>query len=165
MPSSVSSRLVSIVATLVLGTTMYSLTRSESNSTALSSSRRSFVYLHDQVYNLPRPVSIVNVPIVNLATQSCEVCLVDPTSSLCYVSRKTIKSSQALTGSSTRVRRFLEKARRGENVRIGVIGASVTNGQGLLEGQKSFSHAFFEDFQRMYPKSELFIGAVPATNS
>lgn len=151
-----------ILSVITVGSLIYYITRSfdvELRPSAL-------VHLREQACHIrPKDSGLAASSLEDDTTRSCEVCLINPDSPLCYVSRKTIKSSQAVIGSGTRVRRLLEKAERGENVRIGVIGASVTRGQGLDYGQKTFAHAFFEDFKSMYPRSELFVGAVAATNS
>lgn len=47
------------------------------------------------------------------------------------------------------------------------MGASVTAGHGIRaeHGQKTYHAQFFQDFVTLFPKSKLFVGAVPATNS
>lgn len=60
------------------------------------------------------------------ATQSCEVCVATPDDPLCEYGLDNIRLSRAYEGSGTRVRRVLQRAIRGEEIRIGVLGASVT---------------------------------------
>lgn len=119
-------------------------------------------------------------------TQSCEVCVVDPDSPLCEYGLDNVRQSKAFEGSGYRMRKFLEKAIRGEEVRIGVssrvardcrgggadcvcrfqvIGASVTRGHGLKPGQSIWYSQFFEEFQRMFPNSKIYDGSSPGVNS
>ena len=42
-----------------------------------------------------------------------------------------VRLSRNYIGSGTRVRKFLEKAMRGDKVKVGVIGGSVTLGHGI----------------------------------
>lgn len=60
------------------------------------------------------------------AAQSCEVCVVTPDDPLCEYGLDNIRLSRAYEGSGTRVRRVLQRAMRGEEIKIGVLGASVT---------------------------------------
>lgn len=53
-----------------------------------------------------------------LATASCEVCVLNPSDPLCAYGIDNIRLARAYQGSGTRVRRFLEKALRGEKVKI-----------------------------------------------
>jgi hypothetical protein len=80
---------------------------------------------------------------VQLSKQSCKLCLLDPSNALCYISSK-ISDASITAGSGTRTRAVLDRANKGEVIRIGVLGASVTAGHGLSLGddgkkQKSFS--------------------------
>ena len=50
-------------------------------------------------------------------TQSCEVCVVDPDSPLCEYGLDNVRQSKAFEGSGYRMRKFLEKAIRGEEVK------------------------------------------------
>ena len=59
-------------------------------------------------------------PGLSRATQSCEVCVLDPSSELCVYGLDNVRQSKAFEGSGYRMRKFLEKAMRGEEVRIGV---------------------------------------------
>jgi hypothetical protein len=63
------------------------------------------------------------------ATGSCEVCIVDPGNELCDYGMNSVRLSRQFEGSGVRVRRALEKALRGEEIGIGILGASVTAGQ------------------------------------
>nr|CRX79126.1 hypothetical protein ls5930a1_00171 [Leucosporidium scottii]CRX79202.1 hypothetical protein ls5931a1_00026 [Leucosporidium scottii] len=98
------------------------------------------------------------------ATASCDPCLLDPSDPLCVYGTDNIRLSRAFEGSGHRVRRVLEKALRGERVRIGVLGASVTAGHGL-NGQQKWQDRFFEDFVKIFPNSEIYDGAASGMNS
>lgn len=92
---------------------------------------------------------------------SCRLCDSDPTNPLCDYGDSAIRMSRAYEGSGLRVRRFLEKALRGEEVVIGVIGASVTVGHGIGDHQ-TWVNRWFEGFQEQFPKARLINGAAPA---
>ena len=58
------------------------------------------------------------------STQSCDVCVVDPSNELCRTyGIDNIHLSRAYEGSGHRMRKFFEKALRGEAVKIGQAGA------------------------------------------
>ena len=64
------------------------------------------------------------------ATASCEVCVLNPQDPLCQpYGMNTVRMSRQFEGSGVRVRKALEKALRGEEIGIGILGASVTAGQ------------------------------------
>jgi len=67
----------------------------------------------------------------SLATTSCEVCILDPTNPLCEYGLDNIRTSRAYEGSGARLRRVLQRALAGEEIGVGVIGASVTQGRRL----------------------------------
>lgn len=60
------------------------------------------------------------------ATQSCEVCIATPNDPHCEYGLDNIRLSKSFEGSGQRVRKVLQRAIRGEEVRIGILGASVT---------------------------------------
>ncbi|KAM0749799.1 hypothetical protein T439DRAFT_326695 [Meredithblackwellia eburnea MCA 4105] len=101
---------------------------------------------------------------VPLSVASCEVCVADPTNPLCEYGLDNVRLSRSYQGSGFRVRKVIEKALRGETVRIGIIGASVSCGHGLRGRQKWFE-AFLEDFKKMFPKTKLYDGSSPGMNS
>ncbi|GAA6037693.1 hypothetical protein JCM8097_002290 [Rhodosporidiobolus ruineniae] len=103
-------------------------------------------------------------PASRSAPLSCRLCDSDPTNQLCEYGDSAIRLSRAYEGSGLRVKRFLEKALRGEKVKIGVIGASVTVGHGL-GGHPTWVQRWFEGFQEQFPNSELMNGAIPAMTS
>lgn len=116
---------------------------------------------------------------------SCELCAVSPNDPLCEYGLDTISQSRAYEGSGARVRRMLERALRGEKIRIGVIGASVSCGHGVSpSGHAIWWEAFFQvrrrrlsgverslrarglqDFSKMFPSAEIFNGAQAAMDS
>ncbi|ORY85985.1 hypothetical protein BCR35DRAFT_351547, partial [Leucosporidium creatinivorum] len=98
------------------------------------------------------------------ATASCEPCISDPSNPLCVYGMDNIRLSRSFEGSGHRVRKVLEKALRGEVVRIGVLGASVTAGHGL-DGKQKWQDRFFEDFVKMFPNAEIYDGAASGMNS
>lgn len=53
------------------------------------------------------------------ATQTCEVCVANPDDPLCEYGLDNIRLSRAYQGSGHRVRKMLEKALRGEKIRVG----------------------------------------------
>lgn len=60
--------------------------------------------------------------------------------------------SRSYEGSGYRVRRFLEKAIRGEDVKIGVVGASISLGHGVVHlGKPIWHQVFIEDFKKAFP--------------
>lgn len=66
------------------------------------------------------------------ATGSCEVCVVDPDNALCEYGINSVRLSRQFEGSGVRLRRALEKALMGEEIGIGILGASVTAGECLF---------------------------------
>ncbi|GAA6010144.1 hypothetical protein JCM10207_005637 [Rhodosporidiobolus poonsookiae] len=95
---------------------------------------------------------------------SCRLCDATPDDPLCAYGDSAVRLSRAYEGSGIRVRRFLEKALRGEEVTVGVVGASVSVGHGL-GGAQTWADRWFEGFQEQFPKSKLINGAVPAMDS
>ena len=55
----------------------------------------------------------------DIGTRSCEVCVVDPENERCQYGLDNVRLSRAYQGSGHRVRRVLEKALRGEVVKVG----------------------------------------------
>ncbi|GAA5852242.1 hypothetical protein JCM8547_006710 [Rhodosporidiobolus lusitaniae] len=99
-------------------------------------------------------------------TQSCELCHLDPSNPLCEYGEDNIRLSRAYEGSGYRLRRALQKALRGEEVGVGVIGASITQGHGLPDHiNQVWHHRFFEDFNKLFPKAKLHVAAVGAMDS
>lgn len=84
----------------------------------------------------PTPPKLVRtpLPIINTvvkyetdpATESCELCILKPDDPLCEYGVDNVRLSRMYDGSGFRVRKFVEKAMRGEDVAIAVIGASVS---------------------------------------
>lgn len=101
----------------------------------------------------------------SLATTSCEVCHLDPSDPLCEYGLDNIRLSRAYEGSGARLRRVLQRALKGEEIRVGVIGASVTQGHGVPQGKQRWEDRWFDDFQKLFPKAKMTVGAVPATDS
>ncbi|SCV73159.1 BQ2448_7084 [Microbotryum intermedium] len=98
------------------------------------------------------------------ATQSCELCIVDRHNPLCEYGIDNIRQSRHFMGSGHRVRRFMEKALRGENVTIGVMGASDTAGHGLKNGL-SWHERMTEQLQAHFPNLKVHVGAEAGMNS
>ncbi|GAA5921946.1 hypothetical protein JCM1841_005009 [Sporobolomyces salmonicolor] len=136
-----------------------------------------FLWYYDQLRSAPprRPAAALPGPLLALngsvspalATSSCEVCILDPSDPLCEYGIDSVRLSRAYEGSGARLRRVLEKALRGEEVGIGVIGASVTAGHSVpvREGVQRWPERFFDDFQKLFPRAKLHVGAVAATDS
>ncbi|TNY20771.1 hypothetical protein DMC30DRAFT_416657 [Rhodotorula diobovata] len=101
----------------------------------------------------------------SLATTSCEVCHLDPSDPLCEYGLDNIRLSRAYEGSGARLRRVLQRALKGEEIRVGVLGASVTQGHGVPQGKQRWEDRWLDDFQKLFPKAKMTVGAVPATDS
>lgn len=71
-----------------------------------------------------------------------------------------VRLSRAYLGSGTRIRKFFEKALRGDKVKIGVIGGSVTAGHGVRGD--TWHKRWFKTFKDAFPNAELYDGAIPA---
>ncbi|GAA5954571.1 hypothetical protein JCM3765_003815 [Sporobolomyces pararoseus] len=99
------------------------------------------------------------------ATGSCEVCVQDPGNELCQYGMNSVKLSRQFEGSGVRVRRALEKALRGEEIGIGILGASVTAGHSVRPGEQKWQEKFYADFLTMFPNAKMHVGAVSATDS
>lgn len=99
------------------------------------------------------------------ATSSCEVCHLDPKDPLCRYGLDNIRLSRAYEGSGYRLRQVLRRALAGEEIGIGVLGASVTAGHGVPPGEQRWEDRFFEDFQRYFPRAKIHVGAAPAMDS
>ncbi|GAA5821966.1 hypothetical protein JCM10212_004090 [Sporobolomyces blumeae] len=109
--------------------------------------------------------SLANLADNQLATQSCEVCILNPNDPLCHYGIDSVRMSRQYEGSAARVRKALEKALRGEEIGIGVIGASVTAGHSVLPGQQKWQDKFYADFLTMFPTAKMHVGAIGATDS
>lgn len=108
---------------------------------------------------LPSPSLALSTP------SSCEVCIATPDDPLCLeYGLDNIRLSRAFEGSGYRVRRFVEKALRGEEVSIGVIGASVSQGHGL-DGAPTWHAVFLEGLRTLFPKVVIYDGSAAAMDS
>ncbi|GAA6054711.1 hypothetical protein JCM3770_000043 [Rhodotorula araucariae] len=99
------------------------------------------------------------------ATTSCEVCHVDPTNPLCEYGLDNIRMSRAYEGSGARLRQVIRKAMAGEEIGVGVLGASVTAGHSVPAGKQRWEDRWFDDFQKVFPKAKMHVGAVAAVDS
>ncbi|GAA5907311.1 SGNH/GDSL hydrolase family protein [Sporobolomyces salmoneus] len=106
-----------------------------------------------------------SVPVPVAATGSCEVCVNEPGNALCEYGMNSVRMSRQYEGSGVRVRRALEKALRGEEIGIGILGASVTAGHSVQPGQQKWQEKFYNDFLTMFPNAKMHVGAVSATDS
>ncbi|GAA5894305.1 hypothetical protein JCM6882_007626 [Rhodosporidiobolus microsporus] len=111
------------------------------------------------------PTLTLSSSLPSLATTSCEVCHLDPSNPLCEYGLDAIRMSRAYEGSGARLRRVLQKALRGEEITVGVLGASVTQGHSLGPGEERWQDKWFRDFQTLFPKSKMVTGAVGAMDS
>ncbi|BGP41615.1 hypothetical protein JCM10449v2_005606 [Rhodotorula kratochvilovae] len=115
-----------------------------------------------------RPSSLValsETAAPSLATSSCEVCHLDPSNPLCEYGLDNIRMSRAYEGSGARLRRVIQKAMAGEEIGVGVLGASVTAGHSVPFGKQRWEDRWFDDFQKVFPKAKLHVGAVSAMDS
>lgn len=131
---------------------------SPSNSTKVSS-----LLISQQISHFASP--FISSPIPSSATESCQVCVINPSDPLCVYGLDSIHISRAYEGSGHRIRRFLEKALRGEEVVIGVVGASVTFGHGLKGTASPYHKLFFEQFVEVFPKARMVEAALSGMNS
>ena len=105
-------------------------------------------------------------PPAPFAPASCELCVLNATDPLCRYGIDSVRMSRSYEGSGFRVRRFLEKALRGEAVRIGVIGASVSMGHGVVHlGRSTWHKIFMDDFQTLFPTATLQLGLAGGADS
>lgn len=133
------------------------------DSGAPSSARLSFNPLRSAAARLGAVSSSRGAP------PSCRLCDADPSNPLCEYGDAAIRMSRAFEGSGVRVRRFLAKALRGDEVKIGVIGASVTAGHGLDHGGHvagpAYPQRWLAEFQKTFPRARMFDGSAPAMDS
>ncbi|GAA6019990.1 hypothetical protein JCM10207_006751 [Rhodosporidiobolus poonsookiae] len=111
------------------------------------------------------PTTNLAAAVPSLATSSCEVCHLDPTNPLCQYGLDSIRQSRAYEGSGARIRRVLAKALRGEEIGIGILGASVTQGHSVPPGLPRWQEQFLNDFKLLFPTAKMYTGAVGAMDS
>ncbi|KAM0786130.1 hypothetical protein ACM66B_006939 [Microbotryomycetes sp. NB124-2] len=100
------------------------------------------------------------------APPTCNPCLLDPEDPLCVYGADNVRLSRAYEGSGHRVRKVLAKALRGEEVRIGVLGSSVSAGHGILTTLEArWQYRFLKNFQKRFPKTKIYDGSSPGMNS
>lgn len=117
------------------------------------------LYLHSSPSTAPPP------PLSISPADSCEVCVLDPSDPLCQYGIDNIRLSRAYEGSGYRVRKMLEKGLRGEEITIGVIGASVTQGHGL-RGKPTYHDHLLEGLLELFPgQVKRFDGSSSGMNS
>lgn len=114
---------------------------------------------------LPVPQAFAREPAAALARQSCEVCRLDPFDPLCEYGEHNIRLSRAFEGSGHRLQRFLDKVLAGEEVNVGVLGASITAGHSVPPGNQTWQDRWFEGFQHAHPNVKMHVGAIGATDS
>ena len=67
--------------------------------------------------------------------------------------KSMIQKSLMQTGNAARLRRVLDKAAAGEDVTLGFIGGSITQGAGAIPiNEKCYARVFYEDFVKRYMK-------------
>lgn len=99
------------------------------------------------------------------ATESCEVCVLEPEHPLCKYGLDSVRLSRAHQGSGSRVQKVLARALAGEPLAIGVMGASVTTGHGLVAGDSRWQTRFFDDLLGRFPQATMHEAAIPGANS
>ncbi|KZV89861.1 hypothetical protein EXIGLDRAFT_838243 [Exidia glandulosa HHB12029] len=74
--------------------------------------------------------------------------------------------SRAYEGANARFRRVLRDAKAGKHIKIGVLGGSVTNGQGVKQ-HEIWANVFAEWWKQEFPDGEMTIqnGAIAATGT
>jgi lysophospholipase L1-like esterase len=72
----------------------------------------------------------------------------------------------AFEGANARLKRVIRKAMRGEKIKIGILGGSVTAGHGVKEHDR-WSTLYGNWWREAFPKAEIEVtnGAVPATET
>ncbi|RKM59946.1 SGNH/GDSL hydrolase family protein [Butyrivibrio sp. CB08] len=64
-----------------------------------------------------------------------------------------IQKSLMQTGNESRIKKVLEKAKNGQDVTLGFIGGSITQGAGAIPiNEKCYARVFYEDFAKRYMK-------------
>ncbi|KAF8583190.1 hypothetical protein K439DRAFT_1661401 [Ramaria rubella] len=137
----------------------------------------------------PRPVAPVTVTVTAVTTATatvetsrqsassdsskpfrhrfCDVC--GPQDTMCTLyGEHNLARSRVYEGANSRLRRVIKDALAGKPIKIGVLGGSVTKGNGLLRNHvENWTVRFFEGWKALFPKSKatLVNGAVPATGS
>ncbi|GAA5879221.1 hypothetical protein JCM3774_003526 [Rhodotorula dairenensis] len=127
-----------------------------------------FVFSHQHgrsLLALHRPLAPAHEEAAVLARQSCEVCHLDPSEPLCEYGNHNIRLSRAFEGSGHRLQRFLQKVLAGEEVNVGVLGASITAGHSVPPGNQTWQDRWFENFQQRHPNVKMHVGAIGATDS
>lgn len=78
-----------------------------------------------------------------------------------------LQRSIAHEGSNRRLREKIAKAQRGENIRMAVVGGSVSAGHTLGNWRNIYFYRFLDWWNEQFPDGhhEIFQGAVPATDS
>lgn len=75
----------------------------------------------------------------------------------------------AFEGANTRLKRVIRKAQRGERIKIGILGGSVTDGHGVFgkDREKLWPNLYANWWRKTFPQVEveLINGAIPATSS
>ncbi|KAL8278403.1 hypothetical protein RQP46_009093 [Phenoliferia psychrophenolica] len=96
--------------------------------------------------------------------ESCETCVLSNYTEepLCEYGLDNVKLSRMYEGSGFRVRRFLEKAMRGDAVSIAVLKGTEARGG---EPGTLWHSRFLEDFVKSFPKTKLFVGTSPGGDS
>ncbi|KAK4052316.1 hypothetical protein OIO90_004397 [Microbotryomycetes sp. JL221] len=95
---------------------------------------------------------------------TCEPCLRNPQDKLCEYGMDNIRLSRAYEGSGHRVRKVIEKALSGQQVRIGLLGSSA--GHGILTTLDArWQYRFLKHFQQTFPQTLFYDGASPGMNS
>lgn len=89
-----------------------------SHSTSFSHSKGGFQFSHLHQLSLSFGASPVHPQ--TIATASCEVCILKSDDPMCEYGLDNVRMSRGYEGSGYRVRKFIEKALRGEKVTIGV---------------------------------------------
>ena len=150
----IALNLLATINVLVLG---YLLLRSEPTPAPPLPSR-----LTEDLLNLT-----LATPILQPSRQefeSCEVCVLQsyPDEMLCQYGVDNIRLSRQYEGSGFRVRRFLEKALRGEAISIAVL--TGTEGRGV-EASMLWHSRFMETFLIIFPNTKLHVGTSPGGNS
>ncbi|KAJ2962136.1 hypothetical protein NQZ79_g2580 [Umbelopsis isabellina] len=78
-----------------------------------------------------------------------------------------LQRSIAHEGSNRRLREKIAKAQRGEDIRMAVVGGSVSAGHTLNDWRNIYFYRFLDWWNQQFPDGhhEIFQGAVPATDS
>lgn len=124
-----------------------------------------FGWPYVQDLELDFPTSKAATSDVTTMAEPCGMCASSPERCKEY-GVENLKLSRAFTGTGNRLRKVLRKAQRGEPIKTGVIGGSVSEGVGVPPGER-WHELVSSWFSETYPDTPVshVVGAVPGRGS